>query len=83
MKYYLRDKHGVFLRWNDKIIYFQCWLDAVAFLDALNAIDWLEWEGVIIEPSKSQLFLPIDTVDMTGLIPIANGDSIELKEYDE
>lgn len=83
MKYYLRQKDGNFIRWNDKIIYFNCWLDAIEFEEAMAAIPFLDYGKVEIYPSKEQLFLPIDTIDHTGLIPVANGDSIELREWQE
>ena len=83
MKYYIRNRRGIFQRWNDKVIYFNCWLDAVAFLEGMHNIEFLDTRDSYVDPQRGQLFLPIEMIDLTGYIPVANGDSIELKEYAE
>lgn len=83
MKYYIRNRQGIFQRWNDKVIYFNCWLDAVAFLESMENIEFLDTEGSYVEPLRSLPFAEYDMIDLTGFIPVANGDSIELKEYAE
>ena len=83
MKYYISNKRSEPQCWNGKIIYFTCWLDAIAFLEGMDNIEFLDTEDLYTVPLQSLCLPPEKTINLTGFIPVANGDSIELKEYAE
>jgi hypothetical protein len=77
-KWYLENPYGIPLHWHSNIIEFDTKEDAEKFKQGVEQIPFLAADvHLIVQHPRC----PKEYINMSGLIPVANGDDIELERW--